>query len=319
MKLSNDQIANDDDENERIAQSFLQKSKCRGSRFEEDFEEISTIGRGNFGSVIRCRNRLDGIEYAIKITDKVNSKYGNSMFEALQEVYALSALSVSSENQYIVRYYRGWIDDDQLYIQMELCESSLLDLFESKLYNEDEIRKLLRHICLGLNELHEKGIVHLDLKLENILISSSKKYKLGDLGFSRLVNKLQSEVPEGDCRYLAKELLNTDPDAPLPDLTKCDIFSLGIMTYELLEKRRVLSRGDEWHNLRNGKIEFTNPDSHSNEIKEMVTLMLSANPKDRPSTSQLLQTYLISAQEKELKMCKTIIKSLLHKFYGSSN
>jgi len=42
------------------------------------------------------------------------------MFEALQEAYALSALSVSCENPYIVRYYRGWIEDEQLYIQMEL-------------------------------------------------------------------------------------------------------------------------------------------------------------------------------------------------------
>ena len=120
------------------------------------------------------------------------------MFEALQEVYALSYLSVSSENQYIVRYYRGWIDDGQLYIQMELCQKSLYDLFISNKYDENEIIKLLRHVCLGLNELHEKGIVHLDLKLENILISNTGKYKLGDLGFSRLMNKLHTDVPEGD-------------------------------------------------------------------------------------------------------------------------
>jgi hypothetical protein len=42
------------------------------------------------------------------------------MVEAIQEVYALSALSVSSENPYIVRYYRGWVENGQLYIQMEL-------------------------------------------------------------------------------------------------------------------------------------------------------------------------------------------------------
>ena len=148
--------------------------------------------------MVKCRNKIDGIEYAIKITEKRAPKTGNSMFEALQEVYALSYLSVSSENQYIVRYYRGWIDDGQLYIQMELCQQSLYDLFVSNKYDENEIIKLLRHVCLGLNELHEKGIVHLDLKLENILISNTGKYKLGDLGFSRLMNKLHTDVPEGD-------------------------------------------------------------------------------------------------------------------------
>lgn len=109
-----------EDEQDRIARNFIKCSNPRGSRFEEDFEEISTVGRGNFGSVVRCRNKLDGIEYAIKITDQNTPKHGNSMIEALQEVYALSALSVSSENPYIVRYYRGWIDDEQLFIQMEL-------------------------------------------------------------------------------------------------------------------------------------------------------------------------------------------------------
>ena len=164
----------EDDENERIAQEFIRKySNQRGARFDEDFEEINTIGRGNFGSVVKCRNKLDGIEYAIKITERSTPKNRNSIYEALQEVYALSALSVSSESQHIVRYYRGWIENAQLYIQMELCEQSLYEVFESQNLDEKEIIECLRQICIGLNELHEKGIVHLDLKLENILISST--------------------------------------------------------------------------------------------------------------------------------------------------
>lgn len=90
------------------------------SRFNEDFIEICTIGKGHFGSVVRCQNKLDGIEYAIKITERQHPKMRVNMYEALQEAYALAALTVSSENPYIVRYYRGWIEDEQLYIQMEL-------------------------------------------------------------------------------------------------------------------------------------------------------------------------------------------------------
>jgi hypothetical protein len=135
-----------EDEQDSIAKNFLKEANTRGSRFEEDFEEISTVGKGNFGSVVRCKNKLDGIEYAIKITDQSTPKHGNSMLDALQEVYALSALSVSSENPYIVRYYRGWIDNEQLFIQMELCESSLAELFDSQDYDEAEIFKLLRHV-----------------------------------------------------------------------------------------------------------------------------------------------------------------------------
>lgn len=99
---------------------MFEKFHDRGARFNEDFIEISNIGKGHFGSVVRCQNKLDGIEYAIKITEETHPKRRLNMYEALQEAYALAALSVSSENPYIVRYYRGWIENEQLYIQMEL-------------------------------------------------------------------------------------------------------------------------------------------------------------------------------------------------------
>ena len=47
---------------------------------------------------------------------------------------------------------------------MELCESSLLEKYQLQYFTEEELKKVIRDICLGLNELHSKGIVHLDLK-----------------------------------------------------------------------------------------------------------------------------------------------------------
>ena len=102
----------------------------RGKRFLQDYEEGNLIGRGNFGSVVKSTNRLDGLEYAVKISQKPNKKStrlaplifkGSTILEeALHEVFALSALSVAGENPYIVRYYNGWIENDQLYIVVSL-------------------------------------------------------------------------------------------------------------------------------------------------------------------------------------------------------
>lgn len=103
----------------------------------------------------------------------------------------------------------------------------------------------MRDVCLGLDELHSKGIVHLDIKPENILESFGGKFKLGDLGMARLHSKIVEEhdIPEGDCRYLAKELLNDDPSIPIPNLTKADIFALGITAYELIEGKQLEKNG----------------------------------------------------------------------------
>jgi antitoxin component HigA of HigAB toxin-antitoxin module len=66
------------------------------------------------------------------------------------------------------------------------------------------------------------------------------------------------------------ELFNNDPEAPLPDLKKADIFSLGILAFELVERRRVLPNGPEWHALREGRFSFANPNSVSPEMQRLV-------------------------------------------------
>jgi serine/threonine protein kinase len=134
---------------------------------------------------------------------------------------------------------------------MELCKTSLRSYANKKKeksrskLDENMIKRIMRDVTLGLEELHSRGIVHLDIKPENILESFSGKFKLGDLGMARLLNKIVEEhdIPEGDCRYLAKELLNDDPSLPIPDLTKADIFSLGITAYELVEGKELEKNG----------------------------------------------------------------------------
>lgn len=165
---------------------------------------------------------------------------------------------------------------------------------------------MLRDIALGLKELHEKDMVHLDLKLENILVGSTGKYKLGDLGLSRLIKKLKNNLPEGDIRYLALEKLNADQDPTPIDHKKCDIFSLGIIAFELMEGKRTQQRGAQWHDLREDRISFTDPDKFSARTKKMVVEMLNSDPSKRPTVQYLLDTYLLSKEEKELRLLKKL-------------
>lgn len=76
---------------------------------------------------------------------------------------------------------------------------------------------------------------------------------------ARLLTKIvdDGDIPEGDCRYLAKELLNEDPNLPIPDLTKADVFALGMITYELVEGVTLDKNGQQWHDLRDHRITFS--------------------------------------------------------------
>ena len=90
----------------------------------EDFALQEIIGSGEFGRVLRCRSRLDGCEYAVKST-KNQFRGPSERKRMLREVYALAHLCATVESSHIVRYHQAWIEDERLFIQMELCDRSL--------------------------------------------------------------------------------------------------------------------------------------------------------------------------------------------------
>lgn len=230
------------------------------SRYQSDFVEICEIGSGEFGSVFKCINRLDGCIYALKRTRKPIKGSLNEK-RALNEVYAHAVLG---KHNRVVRYYSAWAEDDHMYIQNEYCEggslASVISLMHEKGQNftEVQLKKILLHVAQGLTYIHFQNLVHLDIKPANIFLSknidastcSAKKindssddgfeedddtdsdtgsdicYKIGDLGLVTCISNPQ--VEEGDCRYLPNEILHEDYSY----LTKADIFALGLTIYE---------------------------------------------------------------------------------------
>lgn len=170
---------------------------------------------------------------------------------------------------------------------------------------EEYLRKIIRDILLGLSELHRQDIVHLDIKPGNILKGKNGNYKLGDLGMARFLTKITEEVniPEGDCRYLASELLSRDVLSHLPDLKKSDIFSLGITAYELITLLDLEKNGPEWRSLRNGSFDYPSEvkELYSNELLEVIRVMLSEHTDDRPNADQLLSSVFKSTEQRTIE------------------
>ncbi|CAK1592833.1 unnamed protein product [Parnassius mnemosyne] len=275
------------------------------SRYNVEFLELDVVGRGEFGRVTRCVNKLDGCVYALKRS--LRPVAGSAAERAaLTEVYAHAALG---KHPHVVRYYSAWAEDDHMIIQNEYCDGgSLQQMMESGPLPENELLLVLAHIADGLAYIHALQLVHMDVKPGNIFVCRgegaandsddgyededspprhhhSHQYKIGDLGHVTCVSS--PTVEEGDCRYLPKEVLQED----FTHLTKADIFAFGLTLYEAGGGGPLPKNGQEWHDIRDGKL----PDlpNLSREFNDLLKKMVDPDPAQRPSAARLKRHSLL--------------------------
>ncbi|XP_054716934.1 wee1-like protein kinase [Uloborus diversus] len=277
------------------------------SRYKSEFLELEEIGSGEFGSVFRCINRLDGCEYAIKKSRKPLKGTSNERV-ALNEVYAHAVLG---HHKHVVRYFSAWAENDHMLIQNEFCNGgSLAQAIEEKKkqqlqFLETDVKQILLHIALGLRYIHSLNLVHMDIKPGNIFITKQSKlppspnsssddgfeedsdlveeeviYKIGDLG--HVTSVLKPKVEEGDCRYIPAEFLRDD----YSHLPKADIFALGLTIYEVCGGGPLPKNGEEWHSIREGNLPYLS--GYSKELNDLLKQMIHPDPDQRPSSASLV-------------------------------
>ncbi|CAF0880069.1 unnamed protein product [Didymodactylos carnosus] len=280
-------------------------------RYDEEFREENLIGSGEFSHVYSVTNRLDGLTYAIKMSK--HSIIGTSYEKLAWREACAHAVLVTHEN--IVRYYSAWIQDSKFYVQLEHCNGGALDdiIQKNRLYpnseqctlNELVLKQILHQIADALSYMHSKDIAHLDVKPANIMLCYKEKgispygrlehmmdeqdnilYKLTDLGHVCSISKCTVEE-DGDSRYLALEAVQK-PN--LPNLSKCDIFSLGLTLYVSGTNKELPVNGNEWQQLRlNINQHLALIQSCSQEFNDLLlNRMCNVDPSERPSAYDLL-------------------------------
>ncbi len=186
-------------------------------------------------------------------------------------------------------------------MQCELCPYGNLNSFMHALDTrlpENTLWKILSDVAKGLSYIHDAGIIHLDIKPQNIFISRTGTLKIGDFGSAIEGGRNEDDESEGDTYYMAKELLNTRERLP-----SADIFSLGIMLFELASSisshnssisssDAVLSlpqEGPYWHKLRDNQAPRI-PNLYSDALDGIIRQMMQSDPLLRPTAQTILSS-----------------------------
>ncbi|KAK1422177.1 hypothetical protein QVD17_25120 [Tagetes erecta] len=243
------------------------------------------LGRGSFGSVYEgiCDG---GFFIAVKEVSLLDQgELGRqSVFQLEQEIALLSQF----EHDNIVRYYGTDKDESKLYIFLELVtKGSLLSLYKIYRLQDCQVSSYTRQILHGLKYLHERGVVHRDVKCANILVDANGSVKLADFGLAKATKFNDVKSCKGTAFWMAPEVVNLKNKGYG---LAADIWSLGCTVLEMLTRRIPYSPMEcmaALFRIGNG-IPPPVPRNLSREARDFIFQCFRINPSDRPTASQLL-------------------------------
>ena len=196
-----------------------------------DFETISELGKGAYGSVYKVRRKQDGEIYALKKVT-MNKLSPKEKENSLNEIRILASISHPNVVSYIDAFYDD--SSNSLCIVMEFVDDGDLEskinkhIKEKKRFPEQEIWHIFKNIVLGLKALHDKKILHRDLKSANIFMNKKGAVKIGDMNVSKIIKMGLLYTQTGTPYYASPEVWKDNPYD-----FKSDIWSLGCLLYEI--------------------------------------------------------------------------------------
>jgi len=258
------------------------------------YKKLRNLGSGSYGTVYLAKNNLKENLVAIKVIEKVPSNIIDDM-EIKNEINILKSLSHPN----IVKIYEFFDTAVDYYIVTEYCKKGELFEYINNKYSERQLAVLFYQVFSGLCYLHEKKILHRDLKLENLMISEIEKdintgeeyfwMKIIDFGTAKIFERKKKEKEIiGSSYYIAPEVLKKNYNE------KCDTWSVGVILYMTLTGVPPFdgeTDEDIIHRIKIGKYSKTNKRflEHSPEVIDLVNSLLERNIDKRLSAKQALE------------------------------
>ena len=276
-----------------------------------DFFIEKILGRGSFGSVYLVRRKQDKKIYALKtVTFEKLSKRDQE--NSLNEVRILA--SINHPN--VIGYKEAFWDDSgsSLNIVMEFADDGDLETKivkmrkEGGMFNESLIWSYSIQMIEGLKALHDKKIMHRDIKSANIfLVKDKHQCKIGDMNVSKVIKEKVLRTQTGTPYYASPEVWRDEPYS-----YKSDLWSIGCVIYELCALRPPFKGKDLdelYGNVCKGSIERISH-IYSEDLWKMILMLLQVDVRKRVDCKEFLDSKLIMKKIKEMKENNSECKDL---------
>ena len=195
------------------------------------YQLLEPLGKGGMAVVYRARDLMLERLVAVKVLREDYS--GDPAFQERFRREAKAAANLSHPN--IVTMHDFGLDHGQLFLVMEYVPGTdLKTLIKQRgRFNPEEALPLLIQACAGIGYAHRAGLVHCDVKPQNMLVTPDMRLKVADFGIARALSTIhpdeQSDVVWGSPQYFSPEQASGAAPAPASD-----VYSLGIIMYEML-------------------------------------------------------------------------------------
>lgn len=287
LKVENQTI-----ENSKNSSEFYPKAiglRRRDKKFTE-FNILKKMGQGAYGNVVYAEYVKDPEKYKVVIKMIIKERIlvdtwvrDRKLGTVPSEIQIMATLN-NTPHPNIMRLIDFFEDDDYYYIEIPQhgFPTPAIDLFDliefKKNIGESESKSIIRQCVSALNHLHKRGIVHRDIKDENVIIDEKGIIKLIDFGSAAYVKSGLFDVFVGTLDYAAPEVLNGQPYEGKPQ----DVWSLGILIYTLIYKENPFYNVDE---IMEGELRI--PFIPSENCIHLIKKILQRDIALRPSMEEI--------------------------------
>ncbi|KAK6311600.1 hypothetical protein J4Q44_G00172640 [Coregonus suidteri] len=268
-------------------------TRIRTDPFTSNYELLGReLGRGKFAVVKKCIEKATGKEHAAKFLRK-RRKGEDCRMDIINEIAVLES---AKANPYVVALHEVYETNSEIILILECAAGG--EIFNQcvadndEAFTEKDVIRLARQILTGVACLHRNNVVHLDLKPQNILLTSAiplGDIRIVDFGLSRRMDSV-TEVREilGTPEYVAPEILNYEPIS-----TATDMWSIGVLTYVMLTGESPFlgdNKQETFLNISQVNVDYSQDafEGVSSLAIDFIKTLLLKNPRKRTTAEECL-------------------------------